>query len=136
MRGRRDKPALLRREKVETEKKKIIAGILIAVMTSETMFHEIVYYEDPDFFKDHQRIIFDTLEREGEYEVIAVFRFDTDHESFRFNRYTDMDMNEFAEFMKGVHERELSSIPNLHHLSGSFSRTQSPPLGCMSSLKS
>ena len=78
-------------------------------MTSETMFHEIVYYEDPDFFKDHRRIIFDTLESEGEYEVIAVFRFDTDHESFRFNRYIDMDMNEFAEFMKCVHERELYS---------------------------
>ena len=76
-------------------------------MTSETMFHEIVYYEDPDFFKDHRRIIFDTLESEGEYEVIAVFRFDTDHESFRFNRYTDMDMTEYAEFMKCVHEREL-----------------------------
>ncbi|MBQ9030697.1 MAG: class B sortase [Parasporobacterium sp.] len=76
-------------------------------MTSETMFHEITYYEDPEFLKDHKRILFDTLGSEDEYEVIAVFRFDTDHESFRFNRYTDMDMKTFAEFMKCVHEREL-----------------------------
>jgi len=78
-------------------------------MTSETMFHEITYYADPEFLKDHKRIIFDTLEAEGKYEVIAAFRFDTDHDSFRFNRYTDMDMTAFAEFVKCVHERELYS---------------------------
>lgn len=76
-------------------------------MTSETMFHEITYYTDPQFLAEHPKIIFDTLEEEGEYEVIAAFRFDTDHDSFRFNRYTDMDMTAFAEYMKCVHEREL-----------------------------
>ena len=78
-------------------------------MTSETMFHEISYYSDPQFLAEHPKIIFDTLDEEGEYEVVAVFRFDTDHDSFRFNRYTDMDMAAFAEYMKCVHKRELYS---------------------------
>ena len=78
-------------------------------MTSETMFHEITYYADQQFLADHPKIKFDTMTSEGEYEVIAVFRFDTDHDSFRFNRYTDMDMTEIAQYIKCVHERELYS---------------------------
>ena len=76
-------------------------------MNNETMFHEITYYKDPDFLKNHPKIQFDTMDHCGEYEVIAAFCYDVENDCFRFNRHTDMSMNEFAEFIRCVHEREL-----------------------------
>jgi sortase B len=43
----------------------------------------------------------------GEYQVILVFRFDTDNETFCYNEYTDMDEAEFVEFMEQCRQRQL-----------------------------
>ena len=35
------------------------------------------------------------------------FKFDTNHEKFKYNEYTQMDEEQFAEFMENVHARQL-----------------------------
>ena len=42
-------------------------------MKAGTMFHDLLKYEDEDFYKEHQTIIFDTLDGPGTYIVIAAF---------------------------------------------------------------
>ena len=78
-------------------------------MSTDSMFHEILYYEDPDYREEYPLIRFDTLEQCGTYEVIAAFRYDVNHDPFRFNLYTDMDMETFAEYIRCVQERQLYS---------------------------
>lgn len=58
-------------------------------------------------YENHKMIKFDTLSSLGEYEVVAVFKFDTNHEKFKYNEYTQMDEEQFAEFMENVHARQL-----------------------------
>ena len=43
-------------------------------MKNGTMFADLLRYQDPDFFAAHPTLRFDTPERSGEYEIIAVFR--------------------------------------------------------------
>ena len=54
-----------------------------------------------------QGIAFDTLSGLGKYEVVAVFKFNTNRESFKYNEYTLMDEAQFAEFMENVRARQL-----------------------------
>lgn len=78
-------------------------------MKNGTMFCDLDGYADPAFCELHPVIHFDTLSSFGDYEVIAVFRYDTNHDDFRYNRYADMDETTFGHFMKEVHLRELYS---------------------------
>ena len=71
------------------------------------MFADICKYTDKSFYEEHKTIKFDTLSTFGEYEVVAVFKFDTNNETFKFNEYTTMDEAEFNEFMENVHSRQL-----------------------------
>ena len=43
----------------------------------------------------------------GEYQIVAVFRFDTNNDTFRYNQFTDMDEEHFKNFMNSVHLRQL-----------------------------
>ena len=63
-------------------------------------------YTDAEFCKEHPIINFDTLSGFGEYQVVAVFKFDTNHEDFRYNEYTQMNEEQFKEFMSQVHARQ------------------------------
>ena len=76
-------------------------------MNNGSMFANLVKYTDKTFYEAHPVIKFDTLSTLGEYEIVAVFTFDTNHEKFRYNEYTDMDEEEFAEFMENVRARAL-----------------------------
>ena len=76
-------------------------------MRNGSMFADICKYTDKSFYEEHKTIKFDTLSSLGEYEVVAVFKFDTNNESFKFNEYTAMDEAEFDEFMENVHSRQL-----------------------------
>ena len=76
-------------------------------MKNGSMFADICKYTDKSFYEDHKTIKFDTLSTFGEYEVVAVFKFDTNNESFKFNEYVTMDEAEFNEFMDNVHSRRL-----------------------------
>lgn len=63
-------------------------------------------YTEAEFCKEHPIINFDTLSGFGEYQVVAVFKFDTNHEDFRYNEYTQMNEEQFKEFMSQVHARQ------------------------------
>lgn len=76
-------------------------------MKNGSMFADLCKYTDKDFYEEHKTIRFDTLSSLGEYEVIAVFKFDTNNEKFKYNEYTQMDEVQFAEFMENVHARQL-----------------------------
>jgi sortase B len=73
-------------------------------MKSGTMFHQLLDYEDEDFYKEHKYIAFDTLAGEGTYEVIAAFRTkvysDDDTEHYKYYKfYNAADEDEFNEFV-------------------------------------
>lgn len=78
-------------------------------MHNESMFHEITYYKDPDYLKEHEIISFNTFDEIAEYQAVACFCWDCDGDTFRFNQFTDMDLIRFKQFMKSVHEREYYS---------------------------
>ena len=65
------------------------------------------HMNDADFYKEHPTIAFDTLSGLGKYEVVAVFKFNTNRETFKYNEYTLMDEAQFAEFMENIHARQL-----------------------------
>ena len=61
-------------EPAEAEAAKRINFILYGHhMKNGTMFAGLEQYLDPEFFKEHRTIFFDTLAGTGEYEVFAVF---------------------------------------------------------------
>ena len=76
-------------------------------MKNGTMFHDLLNYTSEQFRAEHPVICFDTLSRKGEYQVVLVFRFDTDNETFCYNEYTDMNEEEFVEFMEQCRQRQL-----------------------------
>lgn len=53
-------------------------------MKNETMFHDLCNYASKDFYDEHPIIKFDTLFGFGEYQIVAVFRFDTNNDTFRY----------------------------------------------------
>ena len=78
-------------------------------MSNGSMFCDLELYSDPAFCMDHPVIRFDTLSSFGEYEVIAVFRYNTNQETFRYDREVNMDEGRFSWFIEQVHARELFS---------------------------
>lgn len=78
-------------------------------MKNGSMFYDLDGYADPEFCKEHPVIRFDTLSGFGKYEVIAVFRFNTERDKFRYDQGVNMTEEEYGQFIKQVHERELYS---------------------------
>lgn len=78
-------------------------------MSNGSMFCDLELYSDQAFCMDHPVIRVDTLSSFGEYEVIAVFRYNTNQETFRYDREVNMDETRFSWFMEQVHARELFS---------------------------
>lgn len=76
-------------------------------MNNGTMFHDLLKYSDASYWEAHQFIQFDTLSHLGEYQIVLVFRFDANHEDFRYNKYTDMDEAAFIDFMDQCRSRQL-----------------------------
>ena len=76
-------------------------------MNDGSMFMELCNYTDKAFYEAHPTIYFDTVSRFGTYQVVAVFKFDTNHETFKYNEFVTMDEEQFNEFMGNVHAREM-----------------------------
>lgn len=76
-------------------------------MKNGSMFADLCKYTDKSFYEDHKTIQFDTLSTLGKYEVVAVFKFNTNKETFKYNECCTMNEEKFKEFMSQVHEREL-----------------------------
>ena len=78
-------------------------------MSNGTMFCDLDGYTDKAFCEAHPIIRFDTLSSFGEYEVIAVFRYNTNREDFRYDKYVSMDEKAFVSFIEQVQERQIYS---------------------------
>ena len=76
-------------------------------MKDGSMFAGLCNYTDEAFWRDHPVIHFDTLSSLGEYEIVAVFKFNTSKEQFKYNECVTMNEAEFNEFMENVHARQL-----------------------------
>lgn len=76
-------------------------------MKNGSMFADLCMYTDKGFYEEHKTIQFDTLSTLGKYEVVAVFKFNTNKETFKYNECCTMNEEAFKEFMSQVHEREL-----------------------------
>ena len=76
-------------------------------MKNGSMFHDLLKYSTTGYWEVHSFIRFDTLSQLNEYQVVLVFRFDTNHEDFRYNEFTDMNEEEFIEFMEECRSRQL-----------------------------
>ena len=76
-------------------------------MKNGSMFADLCNYADEDFWREHPVIHFDTLSSFGEYEIVAVFKFNTNKETFKYNECVTMNEEAFSEFMTEVHAREL-----------------------------
>ena len=76
-------------------------------MNDGSMFAELCNYTDEDFWREHSTIHFDTLSSFGEYEIVAVFKFNTNKETFKYNEWANMNEAEFSEYMEEVHARQL-----------------------------
>ena len=76
-------------------------------MNDGSMFAELCNYTDEDFWREHPTIHFDTLSSFGEYEIVAVFKFNTNKETFKYNEWANMNEAEFSEYMEEVHARQL-----------------------------
>ena len=61
-------------------------------MKSKTMFHDLLKYEDEDFYLNNKYFYFDTIFEDGKYEVIAAFKTHipkTDFVGFRYFEFFD-----------------------------------------------
>ena len=76
-------------------------------MKDGSMFAELCNYTDEGFWREHPVIHFDTLSSLGEYEIVAIFKFNTNKETFKYNEWATMNEAEFGEYMKEVHARQL-----------------------------
>ena len=78
-------------------------------MNSGKMFHDLLKYENVSFYQDHKFITFDTIKREGTYEVIAAFRTkiypDSDYTSFKYYTFFNATTSEeFDEYVRNCKE--------------------------------
>ncbi len=71
-------------------------------MTDGSMFDALLKYADEDFCKENPVIRFDTLSGYGEYEILAVFKVDVSTDPFFYTTYTDMDEEQFDEYIEQV----------------------------------
>lgn len=69
-------------------------------MNKDYMFHSLRYYQDPEFFKKHRYITFDTLYGNQTYEVFAFYKTDIDFNYINVNFENDEHFNELLKEMK------------------------------------
>lgn len=80
-------------------------------MNSGTMFHDILQYEQEDFYKEHTIFQFDTIYGDGEYEVVAMFYgqiLDADQDAFKYYEFVNAgDEKEFMDFVSHIKDMSL-----------------------------
>ena len=81
-------------------------------MKDGAMFGSLADYADRDYWAEHPAIRFDTLEADGEYEVLSAFYSRVykvnENDLFRYYQYADLSEPErFAEFVEQAQEAAL-----------------------------
>ena len=72
-------------------------------MHTGKMFHDLLEYENEEFYKNHKTFTFNTIHGDGTYEVIAAFRtkiYEVDYTGFKYYQFFDASSEE--EFMNYV----------------------------------
>lgn len=68
---------------------------------SGIMFHDLTLYEDEEFWREHQYIVYDTIYDEAVYQIVAAFVYNASRSypgGFQFNRYIQFSAkNSFTE---------------------------------------
>lgn len=83
-------------------------------MKNHQMFGDLEKYKSKDFYNSHKYIQFDTLNNQGTYEIISVFK--TTAYDFDYQNYTDFaDEEQFNTFMNkckslSLYETETNSV--------------------------
>lgn len=75
-------------------------------MNSGTMFHDILQYENQEFYEQHKTFSFDTLFENGTYEVVAMFYgqiLEEQSKEFKYYEFVNAaDEEEFDDFIKNI----------------------------------
>lgn len=86
-------------------------------MKAGTMFSGIISYKDEEFYKEHKTFTFNTIDGDGEYEVIAAFysriypEEDTEHFKYYqfFDAYSAEDFDEYVREVKALSSYEIEA---------------------------
>ena len=81
-------------------------------MKNGTMFAGLLKYKDESFYKDHPVISFDTVEENGIYDIIAVFRekvhYRDEMDVFRYYDYCgELDENKYNDYINNIKSLSL-----------------------------
>lgn len=80
-------------------------------MNAGTMFHDIIKYEDSEFYENHKTFSFDTIYENATYEVVAMFYgqiLDEDSDAFKY--YEFVNAGNEQEFMDYVNHIKSMSV--------------------------
>ncbi len=84
-------------------------------MKAGTMFHDLLEYDDEDYYKEHKYIEFNTIYGDGTYEIIAAFRTNikaADDDGFKYYQFFDAENEEeFNYFIDNVKALTPYEIP-------------------------
>ena len=84
-------------------------------MKTSTMFHDLMNYEEEDFYEKHKYIVFNTVYGDNKYEVIAAFRTnikEKDDSSFKYYTFFDAaDEEEFDNYVSNCKSLTSYDIP-------------------------
>ena len=81
-------------------------------MKNGTMFSDLIRYENETYFRQHPEVCFDSLDRDGIYQIIAVFKervhYNYEENVFRFYDYSgDLTEEKFREYLMKIREASL-----------------------------
>lgn len=80
-------------------------------MNAGTMFHDIMKYEDKEFYESHKTFSFDTIYGDGSYEVVAMFYGQIlEEESENFKYYEFVNAGSEEEFTNYVNNIKAMSL--------------------------
>lgn len=80
-------------------------------MNSGKMFHDLLRYEDIDFYEAHKTFTFDTIYGDGTYEIVAFFRGEIlPEESKEFKYYEFVNAGSEEEFLDYVNNLKRMSL--------------------------
>lgn len=80
-------------------------------MNAGTMFHDIIKYEDKEFYESHKTFTFDTIYENAVYEVVAMFYgqiLDEDSDAFKYYEFVNAGSEE--EFTDYVNQIKSMSV--------------------------
>lgn len=83
-------------------------------MKNGKMFHDLINYDDEDFYNSHKYIEFDTIYGDGKYEIIAAFRteiYEKGYTGFKYYEFFDATTaEEFTQFVMECQQRTPYTI--------------------------